>query len=251
MASKKENDYSQKVVADAAAAGHLLVDLEQFTLSRTLPLARLSPDAPALVPEPLPDTLLSEPDTPSRASASRTPPTFIAGPTFDASTLPEQQREQFHRNLRAVEQVLAGATQSSIAEKEGIPRSTLGRLVRRTRQLGQIACVPHGSYRGVTRLHPAFAECIRRLFLLPTRLSMTAIREHTEMQQVAARLSYASMTSSKLKSLVNKGCPFVLVFRMKHGRHAAAAAQKFAQANRPVNGIANAQTFIQPSFLND
>jgi transposase len=189
-----------KVVADAAAAGHLLVDLEQFTLSRTLPLARLSPDAPVLVPEPLPDTLLSEPDTPSLATVSRTPSTLIAGPTFDASTLPEHQREQFHRNLRAVEQVLAGATQSSIAEKEGIPRSTLGRLVRRTRQLGQIACVPHGSYRGVTRLHPAFAECIRRLFLLPTRLSMTAIREHTEMQQVAARLSKETGTSVKLPS---------------------------------------------------
>ena len=189
-----------KVVADAAAAGHLLVDLEQFTLSRTLPLALRPPDAPALVPEPLPDTLLSEPDTPSLATVSRTPSTLIAGPTFDASTLPEHQREQFHRNLRAVEQVLAGSTQSSIAEKEGIPRSTLGRLVRRTRQLGQIACVPHGSYRGVTRLHPAFAECIRRLFLLPTRLSMTAIREHTEMQQVAARLSKETGTTVKLPS---------------------------------------------------
>src|SRR5258708_58824 len=189
-----------KVVADAAAQGHLLLDLEQFTLSRTLPVGLLPSDAPALVPEPLPDTLLSEPDTPSLVTVSRTPPTLIAGPTFDASTLPEHQREQFHSNLRAVEQVQAGATQSSIAEKEGIPRSTLGRLVRRTRQLGQIACVPHGSYCGVTRLHPAFAECIRRLFLLPTRLSMTAIREHTEMQQVAARLSKETGTAVKLPS---------------------------------------------------
>ncbi len=189
-----------KVVADSAAQGHLLVDLEQFTLSRTLPVALLPPDAPVLVPSPLPDTLLPEPETSSVATVSRTPPTFIPGPTFDASTLPEQQREQFHRNVRAVEQVLAGATQSSIAEKEGIPRSTLGRLVRRTRQLGQIGCVPHGSYRGVTRLHPAFAECIRRLFLLPTRLSMTAIREHTEMQQVAARLSKETGTTVELPS---------------------------------------------------
>ena len=84
----------------------------------------------------------------------------------------------------------------SVAERGGIPRSTLGRLVRRTKQLGQIACVPHGSYRGVTQLHPAFAECIRRLFLLPTRLSMTAIREHTEMQQVATRLSKETGTPS-------------------------------------------------------
>jgi len=62
---------------------------------------------------------------------------------------------------------------------------------------------------------------------------------------------YANRTSSKLKLLVNEGCPFVLVSRTKHGLHAVAAAQKFAQANRPVNGIANARTFIQPSFLND
>src|SRR5437588_2430332 len=81
------------------------------------------------------------------------------------------------------------ATQSSVAEKEGIPRSTLSRLVSRTRERGQIGCRPHGSYRRATSLHPAFTECIRRLFGLPTRLTMTAIREHTEMQQVAARLS--------------------------------------------------------------
>jgi transposase len=189
-----------KVVADSAAQGHLLIELSQFTLSRTLPLALLSPGAPVLVPEPLPDTLVPEPATEPVATISRIPPTLIAGPTFDASTLPEPQREHFHRNLRAVSQVLAGATQSSVAEKEGIPRSTLGRLVRLTREKGQIACVPHGSYHRSTTLHPAFQECIRRLFLLPTRLSMTAIREHTEMQQVAARRSMETGTTVKLPS---------------------------------------------------
>ncbi len=189
-----------KVVADSAAQGHLLVDLEQFTLDRLLPLGLLPPDAPAQVPSPLPDTLLPEPDTTRVATISRTPPTLIPGPTFDASRLSEPQRERFHRNLRAVEQVLAGATQSSVSIQEGIPRSTLSRLVSRTRERGQIACVPHGSYRRATSLHPAFAECIRRLFLLPTRLSMTAIREHTEMQQVAARLSKETGTTVKLPS---------------------------------------------------
>jgi len=189
-----------KVVADSAAAGHLLLDLEQFTLSRTLPLALLHPSAPVLVPSPLPDTLLPEPETTRAATISRTPPTLIPGPTFDASTLPEPQRAQFHRNLRAVEQVLAGATQSSVAESEGIPRSTLSRLVSRTRERGQIACVPHGSYQRASQLHPAFAECIRRLFGLPTRLTMTAIREHTEMQQVAARLSKETGTPVTLPS---------------------------------------------------
>jgi hypothetical protein len=178
-----------KVVGDSAAHGHLLVDLEQFTLDRTLPLALLPPDAPPLMPAPLPDTLLPAPDAAPTAAIARAPSGLIPGATFDASTLPAPGREQFHRNLRAVELVLGGATQTSVAAKEGIPRSTLGRLVRRTRQLGQLACVPHGSYVRKTTLHPAFQECIRRLYLLPTRLSMTAIGEHLEMHRVATRVA--------------------------------------------------------------
>ncbi|GAC1393206.1 MAG: hypothetical protein NVSMB38_20300 [Ktedonobacteraceae bacterium] len=54
-----------KVVGDSAAQGHLLVDLEQFTLSRTLPLGLLPPDAPPIEPSSLLDTLLPEPDVPS------------------------------------------------------------------------------------------------------------------------------------------------------------------------------------------
>jgi hypothetical protein len=154
---------------------------------------------PPLVPDPLPDMLLPEP-VQEAVTISSESTQLVPGPTFDASRTPSPQREQFHRNLRSVSQVLAGATQTSVAEKEGLPRSTLGRLVRRTRQLGQIACAPHGSYRRQTTLHPAFQDCIRRLFLLPTRLSMTAIREHTEMQQVAARFSKDSGKPVKLPS---------------------------------------------------
>src|SRR5207244_10495479 len=95
--------------------------------------------------------------------------------------------------------------------KGGHPRSTLSRLVSRTRERGQIACVPHGSYRRATSLHPAFAECIRRLFGLPTRLTMTAIREHTEMQQVAARLSKETGTPVSLPSY--KGYRYVSCHR--------------------------------------
>jgi hypothetical protein len=189
-----------KLVGDSAAAGHLLVELSQHTLDRKLPLALLPPDAAPITPPPLPDTLLPEPDTVEPEVRPSSVP-LIPGPTFDPSRLAEEPREHFYRNWRAVEQVLAGATQTSVAEKEGIPRSTLGRLVRRTRQLGQIACVPLGSYeRSTTTMHPAFQECIRRLYLLPTRLTMKAIHEHTEMQQVATRLSVVSETSVKLPS---------------------------------------------------
>src|SRR6266567_24187 len=61
----------------------------------------------------------------------------------------------------------------------------------------------------------------------------------------------ASTTRAKLRSPVNKDCPFGLVFRTKRGQNAVAEAQRFEQVNRPVNGIANVQTFIPPSFLND
>ncbi len=49
-------------------------------------------------------------------------------------------------------------------------------------------------------MHPAFQECIRRLYLLPTRLSMTAIHEHTEMRQVAAQLEASTGKPVKLPS---------------------------------------------------
>lgn len=188
-------------MGDSLAAGHLLVDLKQHTLDRKLLLALLSPDAPPLVPDPLPETLEAVPDAMSRlptiSSAPRVP---VPGPTFDASTLDEEQRDRFHRNLRAVEQVLAGASQTRVAKESGIDRSTLSRLVKRTRELGQIACVPHGRYRRAPQLHPAFQECIRRLYALPTRLSMTAIQEHAEMHQVATRLSAQTGTTVNLPS---------------------------------------------------
>jgi Mu transposase, C-terminal len=189
-----------KVVGDGAAAGHLLVDLEQHTLDRILPLALLPPGAPPLAPHPLPETLLASIPVVEVAALIPALAAPVPGPTFDASTLPEKQRERFHRNLQAVEHVLAGALQTKIAAESGIPRSTLGRLVKRTRELGQIACVPLGTYARKTTMHPAFQECIRRLYLLPTRLAMTAIAEHTEMRQVATHLSKETGTTIKLPS---------------------------------------------------
>ena len=81
---------------------------------------------------------------------------ILPGPTFDACRLAEPQREQFHRNLRAVGQVLAGAKPTQDAKDAGIPPPTLSRLVKRTKSLGSIACVPYGNYTRKTAMHPAF-----------------------------------------------------------------------------------------------
>lgn len=148
-------------MAESTARGHLLVDLVSVTLDRELPLALLPPDAAPIVPDPLPDTLEAssageELPPVGRSEASLCHAPSIPGPTFDASILDEERRERFHRNLRAVEQVLAGAPQTRIAAESGIPRSTLSRLVSRTRELGAIACVPMAAT-------PAHLACTRLL----------------------------------------------------------------------------------------
>jgi len=189
-----------KLVGDSLAAGHLLVDLEQHTLDRHLPLALLPPDTVAQLPPSLPETLLAGGPMIEAAVALPEQSRRMVGSTVDASTLPEKQQEHFHRNLRAVELVLAGASQTSVAKEAGMACSTLSRLIQRTREKGQIACVPRGSYQRKSTMHPVFQECIRRLYLLPTRLSKTAIHEHADMQQMAARLSKDSGTPVKLPS---------------------------------------------------
>src|SRR5262249_43427849 len=77
-----------KVVADAAAAGHLWVDLERHTLDRTLPLARLSPAAVPLTPPPLPDTLDALAPVVEEATAVPEPRVKVQGPTVEASAFP-------------------------------------------------------------------------------------------------------------------------------------------------------------------
>jgi hypothetical protein len=177
-----------KRCAESAARGHLLVDLASVSLTRLTPLICLFSDAPPLLPDPLPSELSDsmtvlpedgEEDGDQRASQLS---------TFADSTLEGPVRERFLRNLRAVEQVLAGASVVETARETQIARSTLSRLVQRTRTLGVLAGVPHGTYSRERELHPAFQEVIRRLYLLPTTLSMTAIAEHAELKRTARRV---------------------------------------------------------------
>jgi transposase len=187
-----------KRCADAAARGHLLVDLTSVSLTRLTPLICLSPDALPILPDPLPSELTEtvtvlpeEEEQEMQQSTSR-----LA--TFDDSTLEGPVRERFLRNLRAVEAVVAGSSVVDAARDMQIARSTLSRLVRRTRTLGVLACVPHGTYHRERDLHPAFQEVIRRLYLLPTKLSMTAIAEHADLKRVARRLQEDTGTAVPL-----------------------------------------------------
>ncbi len=189
-----------KVVADSAVQGHLLVDLASVSLSRLTPLICLASDAPPILPDPLPSEL-SESVTvlPEETLEEGDKPVNLSS-TFDDSILEAPVREHFLRNLRAVEAVLVGATVVDAAREHQIARWTLSRLVQRTRTLGVLACVPHGTYSRERDLHPAFQEVIRRLYLLPTKLSMTAITEHADLKRAAKRVQEDTGTPILLPS---------------------------------------------------
>ncbi len=189
-----------KVVADSVVQGHLLVDLASVSLSRLTPLICLASDAPPILPDPLPSEL-SESVTvlPEETLEEGDKPVNLSS-TFDDSILEAPVREHFLRNLRAVEAVLAGAPIVDAAREHQIARSTLSRLVQRTRTLGVLACVPHGTYSRERDLHPAFQEVIRQLYLLPTKLSMTAITEHADLKRAAKRVQEDTGTPILLPS---------------------------------------------------
>lgn len=185
-----------KLVGDAAAEGRLLVDLTEVELSRGTPLALLEPGSPPILPDPLPSSLEDvtfdspPPESPSEGDFTIDPRVDIPGPTFDASVLPTTEGQVlFNRNLTAVTAVLAGMGVSKVAHAYDMGTSTLSRLVRRTKALGQIACVPHGTYHRERALHPELQQLICKLYTQPIRPSVIAVCEDVQLKQLAQELS--------------------------------------------------------------
>ncbi len=100
-----------------------------------------------------------------------------------------EDQAHFHRNLAAVTDVLTGQTLRRVAQARGMAPSTLSRLVQRTKQLGQIACVPHGAYHRERPLHPEFQQLLRKLYTHRMRPTMMAVAEDVRLKRLAAELS--------------------------------------------------------------
>jgi transposase len=114
----------------------------------------------------------------------------IPGPTFDASVLETtEQQTHFHRNLHAVTAILEGKTLVQVAQAHGMSVSTLGRLVQRTKALGQIACVPYGTYYRNRALHPEFQQLLRKLYTHAMRPTIMAVYEDVRLKRLAEELS--------------------------------------------------------------
>ena len=185
-----------KLVGDAAAEGRLLVDLTAVELSHATSLALLAPGIPPILPDPLPHAL-EETGVVDIASSEGLdedlvldPLVGIPGPTFDASVLATaEEQARFHRNLAAVTAVLAGMSGRSVAQAHGMAVSALSRLVRRTKELGQIACVPYATYHRDRTLHPEFQQLIRKLYTQPLRPTIMAVYEDAQLKHLAEELS--------------------------------------------------------------
>lgn len=186
-----------KLAGDAAAAGRLLVDLSTIVLDHTAPLMLLDPSFPPILPDPLPSSVVCQHEKNESDGLEEECqhvllelPVMLPGPTFDASALetPELQAH-FHRNLNAVMDVFAGKSQGSVAKTYGMAPATLCRLVKRARELGQIACVPHGTYQRDRDFHPDFEPLIRKLYCHPLRPTVKVIQEDVRLKQLATTLS--------------------------------------------------------------
>jgi transposase len=185
-----------KLAGDAAAEGRLLVDLAEIELSHKTPLALLAPESCPILPEALPSSLeeagfdIVLAQKADEGDLSLDPHVGIPGPTFDASALATTEDQvHFHRNLAAVQTVLAGMSLRTVSEAHGIPRATLARLVSRTRELGQIACVPHATYHRDRLIHPELQQLIRKLYTQPLRPTLMAVFEDVRLKQLAEELS--------------------------------------------------------------
>ena len=92
-----------KRCAESAAAGHLLVDLASVSLSRVTPLVCLSPDSTLILPDPLQEDVTENGETALVRSEEEVEPAPSVRQsilsTFDASTLPDSQRERGSRGI--------------------------------------------------------------------------------------------------------------------------------------------------------
>lgn len=189
-----------KLVGDAAAQGRLLLDLREIVLDRSILLALLEPGFPPILPDPLPSTLPETVDEAATLSILKEelplhPRVDIPGPTFDAAILETaEEQARFHRNLAAVTAVLAGMGVRGVAQAYGMASSTLSRLVRRTKALGQIACVPYATYHRDRTLRPEFQQLIRKLYTQPLRPTVRAVCEDVQLKQLAEELSVQEHT---------------------------------------------------------
>src|SRR5258708_17283641 len=115
-----------KIVGDAAAEGHLLVNLTEVELSLSTPLALLDPAAPPILPDPLPSSLEMDeqdehpPPTNDGSDAPLEVESVIPGPTIDTSDMEEEERKKFNNKLTAATRVLTGELLRQVAEDSSL-----------------------------------------------------------------------------------------------------------------------------------
>lgn len=185
-----------KLAGDAAASGHLLVDLDNVHLDLDTQLMLLDRSEPPILPPPFPDTphvgdsasqLTAEASEDDEWDLNRI--RYFPGFAVDDEVLPPDVAEKFRTNLRAATSVMEGMSFRVAAKEFGIHYGNLHRIVTRAIEIGEIALVPSGQYQRDRRIRPKFEALIRRLYKDLRRLSPKKIVEHHEMRRLADTLT--------------------------------------------------------------
>ena len=206
-----------KMIGDAAASGHLLLNLAEVPLKRATPLALLDPALIPLLPEPLPDSLIpvqedsglqdaaghaiqsmgvvadslgqDDNDTEEDADLLLSAIPELPGKSINSDDLLPAVRDRFERCRKAVYELLNGAPIRATARKYQIGRTELFRLGHRAREHGETALIPHEVHQGRPLLRHEFRELIRDLYKNKQLHTDVAIHEHPKLKKLTDTLT--------------------------------------------------------------
>lgn len=215
-----------KIAGEAAAAGRLLVDLDNVQLDLATPIQLTGENDPIILPAPLPNDLLlpreaEDAQRPAVEAQSehannivedgaldsgdldQTP--HLRGAVFDEQPLGnERQQQRFRRNLAATRDVECGMSIRAAARHHGMHMESLRRFYTRYREKGERALLPYGAYFRTTRLtttmRPEFVDLVTKLYRHDLRLKPKQIEEHPRMRELAIRLSAEHETTVRVPS---------------------------------------------------
>jgi hypothetical protein len=236
-----------QLAAEACAAGRLLVDLDEFDLSRDVPM-RLTPlSGPIVMPPALPSEVSEGTPAAGWGSEAAAVPELSEAVIDPESIADPVRRERFVENLAIWASVRGGQTAASCARAFGRPESTIRDVVRRGTEYGEAGLVPYTHLAPAEPNELAFLELIARMLRGPKKLTAPEITDSRQLAALARRLTkeqgkvIAVPTIHTVRRLIREAQGMGALFdRAEHGRR---------PRRTPSAGAAYAFRIPQPGLL--
>ena len=235
-----------RLVGDACAAGRLVFDLDEFDLSRNVPLRLVPQGGPIVLPPHLPSEL---PDGIAAAGWSSEPlPLEPADQTIDPEAIADEaRRERFLENLSMYNRVRDGATVAAVARDFCRPESTVRDVVKRGRSFGEQGLIPYTHFLRDDPVESAFRHAVVRMLRGPKKRTAVEIAASRELAAVSRRLTSELSqvvpvpTIHVVRRLIREAKDLGALFdRAEHGRR---------PRRTPIGAGAYASRIPQPGLL--